>query len=295
MSGEASTSIEKAGRYQDDPRAVDARADRTSFVWFAVFAITGQIITVWSYATELGRGATGSPVSRFALWEFSSILVILVLFPLVARAVSMAMPGHYDWKRLLTVHVPGVIAYSVVHILAFVMLRKIGHALFWGEHYVFTNNPLREFVYEFRKDMFTYVIIVAVIMLGRQFAQMKADLAIARQDAAATKQLSVKSGGRTLYVTVADILAANSSGNYLELKTDGRTLTLRMTLAALEDQVLAAGGTVVRVHRSWLINPSALRELKPTGSGDAVALLENGEEVPVSRRYRDRLEPPVSP
>lgn len=295
MSGEGLAETGTAGHDRNDPRAIDARADRKAFLWFAAFGIAGQIINVWSYATEHERTGAGAPVVKVAFWEFSSTLVILTLVPLVIRAVSMAMPGQHDWKRLLAVHVPGVLLYSALHILGFVMLRKIGHAVFWGEAYIFTDNPMREFAYEFRKDVFTYVIIAAFIVLGRQFAQMKADLAIARRDAAATKQLSVKSGGRTLYVTVADILAANSSGNYLELKTVARTLTLRMTLAALEDQVSAAGGQVVRVHRSWLINPSALRELKPTGSGDAVAVLENGDEVPVSRRFRERLGPSVSP
>ncbi|WP_372529328.1 LytTR family DNA-binding domain-containing protein [Parvularcula marina] len=278
-----------------DPRAIDRRADWSAFLWFAIFGIAGQIIAVWSYATELDRAGGGSPVTKVMLWEFSSIFVILALFPLVRWIVSQGTPGQHDWKRLVLFHVPGVIVYSGLHIFFFVILRKIGHALFWGEPYIFTDNPLRELTYEFRKDVMTYALIVVFIVLARQFEQMRADLATARRDAAATRQLSVKSGGRTLYVTIEDILTANSSGNYVELKTSVRTVTIRTTLSALSDQVAAAGGEAVRVHRSWLVNPKAMVELKPTGSGDAVAVMKNGDEVPVSRRFRDRLKAPATP
>ncbi|RFB05213.1 LytTR family transcriptional regulator [Parvularcula marina] len=295
MIGRLIKAMKRPSEEAGDPRAIDRRADWSAFLWFAIFGIAGQIIAVWSYATELDRAGDGSPVSRVMLWEFSSIFVILALFPLVRWIVSQATPGQHDWKRLVLFHVLGVIVYSGLHIFFFVILRKIGHALFWGEHYIFTDNPLRELTYEFRKDVMTYALIVVFIVLARQFEQMRADLATARRDAAATRQLSVKSGGRTLYVTIEDILTANSSGNYVELKTSVRTVTIRTTLSALSDQVAAAGGEAVRVHRSWLVNPKAMVELKPTGSGDAVAVMQNGDEVPVSRRFRDRLEAPATP
>ena len=63
-----------------------------------------------------------------------------------------------------------------------------------------------------------------------------------------------------------------------------------MTLAALQDQLHAAGADTVRVHRSWLVARRAVAELKPTGSCDMTAVLASGREIPVSRRYRDALE-----
>ena len=295
ISGEAVLPESRTETEKTDPREVDRRADRIAFVWYVAVLMLAQGLAVWSYATEHARSGGGPEVARVAFWEFSSVVVIIALFPLGVAAVSRAMPGQHDWRRLVLVHLPAAVLYSVVHIIGFVMLRKIGHAVFWGETYIFTDNLPREFFYEFRKDLFSYAIMVVVIMLSRQFGQMRADLATARRDAAATRQLTVKSGGRTVYVTVADILSARSAGNYVELQTADRIMTMRSTLGTLADQVGAAGGEMVRVHRSWLVSRPAIREYKPTQSGDGLAVLSNGVEVPVSRRFRDRLERPVSP
>ena len=296
MSGETVASGTASATERTDPRAIDHRADLVAFGWYAGLTVLVQGLAVWSYATEHARAGSGPPVLKVAFWEFSSVAVLLALFPLAVWAVSRAMPGQQGWRRLALVHIPAAFLYSLLHIVGFVMIRKLGHAVFWGEPYIFTDNLPREFFYEFRKDLFSDAVMVLVIVLSRQFAQMQADLATARRDAAATRQLAVKSGGRTVYVTVADLLSAKAAGNYVELKTTNRTMTLRSTLGTLADQVAAAGGEMVRVHRSWLVARPAIREFRPTGSGDGVVILQNGEEVPVSRRFRDGLErPAVSP
>jgi two-component system, LytTR family, response regulator len=45
----------------------------------------------------------------------------------------------------------------------------------------------------------------------------------------------------------------------------------------------------VRVHRGYLVNLRRVAELRPRPGGTGVALMDDGEEVPVSRRKRVEL------
>jgi two-component system LytT family response regulator len=45
----------------------------------------------------------------------------------------------------------------------------------------------------------------------------------------------------------------------------------------------------VRVHRSAIVNVERIKEVQPWFNGDYVALLLSGEQVRVSRVYRDNL------
>ncbi len=45
----------------------------------------------------------------------------------------------------------------------------------------------------------------------------------------------------------------------------------------------------VRIHRSTAVNLDYVKEVQPWFSGDYVALMKAGEELRVSRHYRDDL------
>ncbi|MEO1105411.1 MAG: LytTR family DNA-binding domain-containing protein, partial [Pseudomonadota bacterium] len=63
----------------------------------------------------------------------------------------------------------------------------------------------------------------------------------------------------------------------------------RTTLGALEQLLAAAGSPHMRVHRSYIVNLDAIREIVPTSAGDVTVRLSSGAEIPGSRRHRDRL------
>lgn len=45
-----------------------------------------------------------------------------------------------------------------------------------------------------------------------------------------------------------------------------------------------------RIHRSTIVNLDAIREFQPLFHGELRAILRDGTELTVSRRYRPRLE-----
>ena len=46
----------------------------------------------------------------------------------------------------------------------------------------------------------------------------------------------------------------------------------------------------IRIHRSTIVNLERVRELHPWSHGDLLVVLQDGTELKLSRRYRDRLE-----
>lgn len=85
-------------------------------------------------------------------------------------------------------------------------------------------------------------------------------------------------------VAVRDIIAVHGARNYAEVEMDGapRPGITRMTLEAMLQR---CRGRLVRVHRSHLVDPQRIVEIRAAPRGALVICLCNGSEVPVSPRY----------
>src|SRR3546814_8960140 len=98
------------------------------------------------------------PAWQPALWEGSSALVSLLLLPGLL-ALCSRWPMHADtWRRRLPLYVGASVAWSVVHVVGMVLVRKAGYLLV-GDHYEI-EDWLRRFAYEYLKDARTFALIV---------------------------------------------------------------------------------------------------------------------------------------
>jgi len=99
-------------------------------------------------------------ISAFAT-ELSATLVVVVLIPLVAWFVQTL---NLNWNnacwRVLW-HIPGWIAFSLLHIGLFVAVRKLLWASFGGTHQF--GNLWLGLRYEMRKGLIIYLAIVLVL------------------------------------------------------------------------------------------------------------------------------------
>jgi DNA-binding LytR/AlgR family response regulator len=146
------------------------------------------------------------------------------------------------------------------------------------------GGRLFDFLYEYRKDITGYLIIVGLIWLFRALERRPA-----QRQQAETPTLDIKDGTRLIRTPVADIVAVSSAGNYVEvILTDGRRPLMRSTLAAAAAELEGQG--FVRTHRSWLVNAARVRELTSAGSGDFVVTLDQGVQAPLSRRFPAALQ-----
>ncbi|RIK72357.1 hypothetical protein DCC62_19885, partial [candidate division KSB1 bacterium] len=74
---------------------------------------------------------------------------------------------------------------------------------------------------------------------------------------------------------------------YVNLHTEKGSYLMRETMTGLEARLDPS--KFIRIHRSYLVNVDFIKELLPESHGDYLARLKNGVELPVSRRYRERL------
>jgi two-component system LytT family response regulator len=98
----------------------------------------------------------------------------------------------------------------------------------------------------------------------------------------------VASGGRILFVSVADIDWIEAEGNYARLHVGRRVYDVRETLQALVEQLDPR--EFIRIHRSTIVNIRRVREVQPWFQGSHIVLLQNGEELRMSRYQRDAAE-----
>jgi sensor histidine kinase YesM len=134
----------------------------------------------------------GNP--RFAAWkpltwELSSVVIIFAMIPAVV-CLERAFPvDSRPRRRPIAAHALGSVLFSAIHVAGILVLRKLVYAI-GGEHYEF-DNPLQA-LYEYQKDLITYVIILVVIFAYRQFQVRRSGELRAAELAAELSQARLK-------------------------------------------------------------------------------------------------------
>ena len=118
--------------------------------------------------------------------------------------------------------------------------------------------------------------------------QLLALLAEFRGEPRGRERLAIKVDGRIVFVRTADIEWLEAEGNYVRLHLGNAHHLFRETLSALEADL--PPGRFLRISRSVLVNLDAVKELQPLFYGDYAVLLRNGQQLALSRNYRDRVE-----
>ncbi len=257
---------------------------------YAVNAIAGSITALM----DVRRAELGFAAWQPAVWESSSALVALTLVPAVVW-FSRRVPVHFDtWRRALPLHLVGSVVWSLLHVGGMVAMRKLVYAT-QGESYDF-SPWLREFGYEYLKDMRSYASVVIVIegyrLLVRRL-QGEASLLVAPDDAPAVEPVDrperflVRKLGKEFLVAAHEIEWLQAQANYVNLHVRGRDYPLRTTMAVIETRLDPA--RFVRVHRSYIVNLDCIDRIEPLDTGDARIVLRDEATIPCSRRYRDAL------
>ncbi len=218
--------------------------------------------------------------------ESTSILLLVLLVPMVSALERRFPVLSNEWRLALLVHAAGSIAFSVLHVAGMTALRWVAFPLFLGRSYDHVPNPVTDGPYEYRKDVLLYALVVLLLGLVRNVLEARRELEVAKADARETGRLTLKSGGRTLAVDAASFSWVEAAGNYVEVHAGGRTLLVRSTLKAIEQQLDAAGISLLRIHRSRIVNAARVVETKTGGDGDFTMVLDEGTSLRGSRRYR---------
>ena len=100
--------------------------------------------------------------------------------------------------------------------------------------------------------------------------------------------LPIRDDAGTVRVDVTTIDWIDAAGDYMCVHADGRTYVLRETMKSLE--AVLDPRVFQRVHRSTIVNVQRVRRLRPHTNGEYFLTLEDGQEIKLSRSYRDRVD-----
>lgn len=106
-------------------------------------------------------------------------------------------------------------------------------------------------------------------------------------DAQQSPRIAIKSNGRILFFSPADILAVEAQGNYVLLQRESGSYLLRETLSRIAERLRFYG--FVRIHRSVLVNSASVEAIQPAATGDYTIWLKNGKEYTVTRTFKKNL------
>ena len=266
-----------------DGRRVDWRLPA---IWSLLFAVSIATRAYVAVSDEARRGHVigfGRPLVD----EITSHLVVAALLPALYwlhRRWPMGEP------RNITLHVAAVVPFSILHTSGMAALRLLWFNAIVGLPYSFplTFDRLQ---YEFAKDLVAYLMLTTGVLALNYLLQRKPSEPVADKLAAAgpPERFAVRRrGGSEVMVEVADIDWIEASGNYAILHVGGDTFEIRSSLAKLEGELDAK--RFVRVHKSYVVNIGRVAEVTPWVSGDWRIRLQDGAEINLSRRYRQRFE-----
>ena len=245
--------------------------------------ILGVIMMANATSTISDFAAAHVPVTiaHVWLWEASSVFAWLTIIPVIWWLVARLRRSSLSYWGIALIVVAATVPASLWHIGLMVAIRVPVYAA-GGEHYEFMRGISNPLLYEYRKDVGTFLQFASIALVAQWLIARAATPPVE-----APKTLAVSDGAVTHHVPLDEIERVSAAGNYVEIGWGPRTLLHRATLSAVESEL---GAAFARVHRSHLVRRAAIRRIETDRSGDFTVELAGGTEIRGSRRYRDGIE-----
>jgi len=100
-------------------------------------------------------------------------------------------------------------------------------------------------------------------------------------------RIAFKAKGSILLLDLADILAVQAEGNYVSLQHRPNPYLVRESLSSMVEKLKPYG--FIRIHRSVVVNISAVEEIQPLPTGEYKLRVRGGKEYLVTRTYKHNL------
>jgi DNA-binding LytR/AlgR family response regulator len=100
-------------------------------------------------------------------------------------------------------------------------------------------------------------------------------------------RIAFKAKGRILFLDLAEIVAVQAEGNYVSLRHQPHPYLLRESLSSMAEKLKPFG--FIRIHRSVVVNISAVEEIQPLPTGEYRLRVKGGHQYLVTRTYKDNL------
>jgi two-component system LytT family response regulator len=101
-------------------------------------------------------------------------------------------------------------------------------------------------------------------------------------------RIAFKAKGSILLLDLADILAVQAEGNYVSLRHQTNSYLVRESLSSIAEKLKTYG--FIRIHRSVVVNISAVEEIQPLPTGEYSLRVKGGKKYLVTRTYKHNLK-----
>ncbi|WJG08104.1 LytTR family DNA-binding domain-containing protein [Aliiglaciecola sp. LCG003] len=286
-----------------------ARFEKHKFVFtfglIGLYLFTNNSINATSVLMEHSRGGQLSiSIWEPFAWEYTSALSTFLLLPAMFAVFRRFPPRFSHIPKQILIHLLAATLFSIAHVLLMVMFREIIY-FFAGGNYDFAPW-LREFWYEYRKDIWGYITwLVLHQLVIALYGRLKGEASLIKDEAqesqqddstssnsAAPHHLLVKKLDKEFLVKVTEVEWLESAGNYVNLYQGGRIYPLRGTLGNTLQRIESMGFS--RIHRSHGVNHAAIDNIQYAASGDGVVTLKSGKQLAISRRYKSDFKEALS-
>jgi len=102
-----------------------------------------------------------------------------------------------------------------------------------------------------------------------------------------TPRIAFKAKGSILLLDLADILAVQAEGNYVSLQPRTNPYLVHESLSSIAEKLKPYG--FIRIHRSVVVNISAVEKIQPLPTGEYRLRVKGGKEYLVTRTYKHNL------
>jgi hypothetical protein len=258
---------------------------RIAIFWTAALAIS-LVAHVHVSMTEAARRGLHAGLSHALGLELSSHLTIAALLPALYWLQRRWPLGEL---RNLAIYLLAIVPFSLAHSLGMSVLRFLWFDVILREPHILPLS-LDQLTYELAKDVVVFTLLNAGIFSLPLLFHRATPAAPAPAPTATPRpeRFAVRQRGREIMVETAVIDWIEAAGNYAVLHVKGDTFEIRSSLARLESELDPK--RFVRVHKSHIVNITRVAEVTPWVSGDWRIRLQDGAEVNLSRRYRQRFE-----
>jgi DNA-binding LytR/AlgR family response regulator len=100
-------------------------------------------------------------------------------------------------------------------------------------------------------------------------------------------RIAFKANGRILLLDLADIVAVQAEGNYVSLRLRNNPHLVHASLSSMAEKLKPYG--FIRIHRSVVVNISAVEEIQPLPTGEYKLRVKGGKQYLVTRTYKHNL------
>jgi DNA-binding LytR/AlgR family response regulator len=100
-------------------------------------------------------------------------------------------------------------------------------------------------------------------------------------------RIAFKANGGILLLDLADILAVQAEGNYVSLQHRPNPYLVHESLSSMAEKLKPYG--FIRIHRSVVVNISAVEKIQPLPTGEYRLHVKGGKEYLVTRTYKHNL------